>query len=284
MGPFALMDLVGLDVNLAVSTSVYEQTYHDPRFAPNVIQQALVDAGRLGRKSGAGFYEYGDNVVAPAPNLHPEINWSGAIAEVGHAGDLGHAAGLLGRLSAAGIAVEPASAPLPGLVVGDALLWPTDGRAATAVSADPATGGVVALDLVGDWSAATTVAIAPAAQTGAHAVAQAAALLQAAGLDVVVVGDGPGVLLMRIVAQLTSVAADAVQVGVATANDVDVAMKLGTNYPEGPIAWADKLGAATLVTVLDNLQTFYGEDRYRPSTRLRRAGLTGSTLGAGGTE
>jgi 3-hydroxybutyryl-CoA dehydrogenase len=60
MGPFELMDLIGIDVNLAVTRSVYEQTFGEPRFRPHVIQQRMVNAGRLGVKSGRGFYEYGE--------------------------------------------------------------------------------------------------------------------------------------------------------------------------------------------------------------------------------
>lgn len=58
MGPFRLMDLIGLDVNLAVSTSVYQQTKEEPRFKPHPIQSRLVAEGKLGRKSGEGFYTY----------------------------------------------------------------------------------------------------------------------------------------------------------------------------------------------------------------------------------
>ncbi len=58
MGPFELMDLIGLDVNLAVTKSIYEQTFHEPRYRPHTIQQSMVNAGRLGRKSHKGFYDY----------------------------------------------------------------------------------------------------------------------------------------------------------------------------------------------------------------------------------
>ena len=58
MGPFELMDLIGIDVNLAVTKSIYEQTFHEPRYRPHQIQQSMVSAGLLGRKSGAGFYTY----------------------------------------------------------------------------------------------------------------------------------------------------------------------------------------------------------------------------------
>lgn len=58
MGPFELMDLIGNDVNFSVTRSIYEQMYHDPRFRPSPIQQQLVEAGLLGKKSKIGFYNY----------------------------------------------------------------------------------------------------------------------------------------------------------------------------------------------------------------------------------
>ena len=68
MGPFELMDFIGLDVNFAVTRSVYEQTFHDPRYKPSLTQQRLVEAGRLGRKAGRGFYDYAGGAQRPEPN------------------------------------------------------------------------------------------------------------------------------------------------------------------------------------------------------------------------
>ena len=72
MGPFELMDLIGLDVNYAVTCQIWESYQRHPRFAPSVLQKELVNSGRLGRKSGQGFFEYGVDVEIQAPNNAPE--------------------------------------------------------------------------------------------------------------------------------------------------------------------------------------------------------------------
>jgi 3-hydroxybutyryl-CoA dehydrogenase len=73
MGPFELMDFIGLDVNFAVTRSVYEQTFHDPRYRPSLTQQRLVEAGRLGRKTGRGFYDHAEGAERPAPTRDPAL-------------------------------------------------------------------------------------------------------------------------------------------------------------------------------------------------------------------
>jgi 3-hydroxybutyryl-CoA dehydrogenase len=72
MGPFELMDLIGVDVNLLVTRSVWEAFHYDPRYQPSLLQEELVAAGRFGRKSGAGWYDYRDGAVAPAPAEAPQ--------------------------------------------------------------------------------------------------------------------------------------------------------------------------------------------------------------------
>jgi 3-hydroxybutyryl-CoA dehydrogenase len=275
MGPFALMDLVGLDVNLAVSKSVYSQTFHDPRFAPNQIQQQLVDAGRLGRKTGRGFYVYGAEQSAPEPRVVPA---DGPVDSVIVHGSGGEMAGLVERIAASGVKVTPGFGPAAGLAVGTTLLWPSDGRPVSTVDPLIPELTVVAMDEVLNWSTASAVAIAGADES---ALRSAAAVLGAAGLQARRVGDSPGLVLLRIMAQLASVAADTVLRGIATAEDIDTAMRLGTNYPFGPLEWAERFGTARVVGVLDHIADFYGEQRYRPSTLLRRVADTGAKIGEG---
>lgn len=281
MGPFALMDLVGLDVNLAVSKSVFEQSFHDSRFAPNVMQQSLVDAGRLGRKTGRGFYDYSDD----APDASPRT-LDAAVAPTGveaH-GDLGWANGLSSRLATAGVSIDDVPAGGPGHLIFDGVhVVPTDGRPATELAADQVFGSdnVVVFDLVHDWENVAHLGVAVADQAEPGTVARVAGLFQAIGCSVSLVDDTPGLVVMRTVAQLVAVAADAVNLGVATAADVDAAMRLGTNYPSGPLEWADRIGPARVAAVLENMHAGYGEDRYRVPALLRRHAATDRSLRSG---
>jgi len=68
MGPFTLMDYIGNDINYTVTATVFKAFYYDPRYRPAFTQQRLSEAGYLGRKSGKGYYEYGENSVRPEPN------------------------------------------------------------------------------------------------------------------------------------------------------------------------------------------------------------------------
>lgn len=73
MGPFELMDLIGHDVNFAVTRSIFESFFYDPRYKPSITQQRLVDAGMLGRKTGRGFYDYRDGAARPKPQEDREL-------------------------------------------------------------------------------------------------------------------------------------------------------------------------------------------------------------------
>ena len=282
MGPFTLMDLVGLDVNLAVSKSVFAQSFHDQRFAPHVLQQSMVDAGRLGRKSGEGFFEYGDEKPRAVPQtLAPQP----APGNVQAHGDLGWAAGLIPRLLAAGVEVDSVAAGGPGhLIFAGLHLVPTDGRTATQLAADQVFGSdnVIVFDLVHDWDRVSHIGIALADQGDSDKVATVAGLFQAIGCEVSRVDDTHGMVVMRTVAQLAAVAADTVTAGVAHAADIDTAMRLGTNYPSGPLEWTDRIGAGTVASVLGNIRSGYGEDRYRVPTLISRCAATNRPIREGG--
>jgi 3-hydroxybutyryl-CoA dehydrogenase len=159
MGPFELMDFIGHDVNFAVTRSVYEQTFHDPRYRPSLTQQRLVEAGWLGRKAGRGFYDHAEGAARPEPTRDEA----------------------LGRR-----------------------------------------------------------------------------------------------IVDRVLAMLVNEACDAVQWGVATPADVELAMTKGVNYPRGLLAWGEQLGFDRVEAQLDALRGRYQEDRYRVSPLLRRAAREGA--------
>ena len=173
LGPFELADVVGTDVNLAAGTAIFEGYYGDPRYRPAQVQRRVVDAGRLGRKSGAGYYDYASDGSRGDP-------W----------------AALLQR---------PADAPsLPTI---------------------------------------------DAAQIEA-----------------------------RVLAAIVNEAASAVADGVAAPSAIDVAMRLASNWPDGPIAWGERIGLASVVHTLDALHAAVPDGRYRVSPLLRALAMTGGSF------
>jgi 3-hydroxybutyryl-CoA dehydrogenase len=163
MGPFELVDTIGADVNLAVSEGVYEAFSHEPRYLPHPVQRMVVDAGRLGRKSGAGFYDYGADGSRGAP-------W-------------------------AGLAQRRSGAAVPQL---------------------------------------TTEQVSA-----------------------------------RVLATLVNEAASAVADDVSSAEGIDTAMRLGANYPAGPLEWGERIGLAQVTRTLDVMDAAVPDGRYRVVPLLR---------------
>jgi 3-hydroxybutyryl-CoA dehydrogenase len=271
MGAFELTDLIGHDVNYAVTCSVFDAYYGDFRFQPSLIQKELVDAGRFGRKSGRGFYDYAEGAERPAPQSLPAAARPECVVVEG---DLGPASALIERIETCGVQIVRRDGA--GLIrVGEAVLALSDGRLAAERARDEGLRNLAVFDLALDYAKATRLAVAFAAGSDSAAREAVAGLLQAAGLEVTEVTDSPALVVLRTVAMLANEAADAVLQGVGTAADIDLAMCAGVNYPKGPLAWADAIGVGTVLSVLDNLQRSYGEDRYRPSLLLRRLHCAG---------
>jgi 3-hydroxybutyryl-CoA dehydrogenase len=165
MGPFELIDLIGLDVNLSVARSFYAQGGEPERWRPSSIQERLVGEGRLGRKSGRGFYEYDEKPRRPID---------------------------------------------PDLDIATPALDPDD-----LAKIDPA---------------------APA-------------------------------ILPRLISQIANEAAFALEEEVGSPADMDTAMRLGFNWPRGPIELTELIGARRAVELLEELRDERG-DAYRPAPRL----------------
>lgn len=275
MGPFELMDLIGVEVNLSVTESVFQATAYDPRYAPHLIQQELVRSGRYGRKSGHGFYDY--SADAAASRVLP-VQPAGNAPVLLHADDLGLLQSLIARLQSAGVQlVKDASLPAQTLAMNGVRIAVTDGRTATEVASETPGNAVVLLDLARDY--ATAKVIGAAASEGASAqLGCLAAALAPAGIEVLALNDVAGLVVMRTVCCLANEAADVMTWSGATSTDIDTAMRLGTAYPVGPLAWADAIGTSRVALTLANLLKHYGDVRYRRSPELSKKHFSKGTF------
>ncbi|MFR9798383.1 3-hydroxyacyl-CoA dehydrogenase [Streptomyces sp. MS06] len=266
MGAFELTDLIGQDVNESVTHSVWQSFFQDVRFTPSLAQRRLVEAGRLGRKSGQGWYDYREGEQgAEVPEPHTAERRQ-PPAHVVAEGDLGPAAALLALIREAGIEVREEDEDN-----GTRLVLPGGGQLALA---DGQTSvefrDVVYFDLALDYRAATRIALSASQDTSPRTLAEAVGLFQALGKDVSVIGDVPGMIVARTVARIIDLAYDAVAKGVATEGDIDTAMRLGVNYPLGPFEWSRRLGREWAYALLDDLHLRDPSGRYAPSLALYR--------------
>ncbi|MFM9449182.1 3-hydroxyacyl-CoA dehydrogenase [Streptomyces acidiscabies] len=265
MGAFELTDLIGQDVNESVTHSVWKAFFQDVRFTPSLAQRRLVEAGRLGRKTGHGWYDYADGDAAERSEPHT-AEPAQAPAYVVAEGDLGPAADLLPLIREAGIQVREDEEDH-----GTRLVLPGGGQLALA---DGQTSvefrDVVYFDLALDYRKATRIALSASQDTSPQTLSEAIGLFQALGKDVSVLGDVPGMIVARTVARIVDLAHDAVAKGVATEEDIDTAMRLGVNYPLGPFEWSRRLGRNWAYALLDDLHLRDPSGRYAPSLALYR--------------
>ena len=268
MGPFELFDLTGLDVSYRVMESIYDQFYQEPRFRLTPMARQRFDAGLFGRKTGEGFYRYEDGKKI-APPADPVPDAAGFPVWLGAAPD--GLAALIGGLEAT---IDDGTSPADNslIVLGGV------GQDATsqAVAAGLEAGRVVAVDplfgLKTRRSLMTTPVTGPEYRDAAHA------LLASDGAAVTVIGDSPGFIAQRVVATIVNIASEIAQSRIASPADIDAAVRLGLGYPQGPLAMGDAIGPAVIVEILENMQAFYGDPRYRPSPWLRRRAALGVSL------
>ncbi len=279
MGPFELQDLVGIDVGYEVSLSFHELSFGEPRWRPSPLSARMVAAGRLGRKSGRGWYEYprpsAEEPAAPAPG-------GGADRLVVVAGEVAVAHELRAVAARAGFDVrgqDDAEGEVPWLLVdagADPEGPPLQGGPVALLCADGSLhaldggGGAVGFHVLPPLEDAPLVELTRGPGTAALAAERIEELFAALALRTVWVADAPGLVLGRIVAQLVNEACFAVGEGVGSREDVDVGMVLGLNHPRGPFAWCETIGAEHVLAVLDALRIELGEERYRAAPLLRR--------------
>jgi 3-hydroxybutyryl-CoA dehydrogenase len=298
MGPFELMDLVGIDTGLEISRSFYEQSFYEPRWRPSPISARYVAAGMYGRKSRRGYYDYtGDGPHRPAdpepPSTEQTTPGRGLVMITG--------SGLLAdelRLAARGTGYEvhernATSSELPALVIdcGGSEEAPGPQRGARLVLCDRGSlaaldpgGSAVGFHVLDPFEQAGLVELTRQEGSSPITIERTERFFAALGKHVAWVADAPGLVLGRIVCQLINEAAFALGEGVGSAADIDTGMVLGLNHPRGPLEWADTLGLDRVLLILEALCEEYREERYRPAPALRRlvlAGHLGRTSGTG---
>ncbi|PHM74071.1 3-hydroxyacyl-CoA dehydrogenase [Xenorhabdus kozodoii] len=284
MGPLQLMDLIGHDINYTVTESLFHAFHYDPRFQPSLLQKELVDADHLGRKRGRGFYFYdikgnsGKKAALSPPQIAPKRTKAqkqpGRVKATGNWPALPHFVALLQQpeLQQYGIIFEENQNDRfhsPTLQIDDILLILTKGRTCTQI-ADEVRAPVMQFDLSANHQSASIITLSAACQNTPQQTAKVVGFLQSLGKQVIHLPDYPALLTMRTVAMLCNEALDAVNKGIASVEDIDLAMRYGVNYPIGPLAWGEQLGWKHIFSTLENLQKFYGEPRYRPAPLLRQ--------------
>ncbi len=272
MGPFELTDLVGLDVGHAVMESIYHQFYEEARFRITPLATQRVAAGLFGRKSKRGFYDYTSGSAqtfpdAPVPQATRHPIWVSRFEPA-------FAEKVRSAFVDAGVEFEGSSKPSPDALI---VVTPLGQDTTTTVieqGLDPrrtvAVDGLFPLDK--RRTLMTSPATAPEFRDAAHA------MLASEGVAVSVIKDSPGFVAPRIVAQIISIACDIAQQRIASPQDIDLAVRLGLNYPNGPLAMGDALGPKRILAVLESLYAFYGDPRYRPSAWLKRRAMLGLSL------
>jgi 3-hydroxybutyryl-CoA dehydrogenase len=270
MGPFELMDLTGIDVNFPATRVIYEGFQHDPRLKTTLLHESLFMAGQLGRKSGRGFYTYGENSTPTASrdgdDADPALPPGGGAPSAWIAEEAPGFA-LLAARGVKLLAAEEAEIILVSPGGEDAA------STAARLGLDPKK--VVAVDFIGGEKGFLTL-MAPIG--GGGAAQKLAAYLRGTGFSVAVVKDSPGFVAPRILAMIVNLACEIAQLGIGIPEDIDVAMRLAQNYPRGPFEWGESIGARRVHDMLRQMQDVTGSDRYRPSLWLRRRALLGLSL------
>ena len=274
LGPFELMDLTALDVSHPVMESIYQQYYEEPRYRPSVITAQRLAGGVLGKKVSDGFYKYDKGIAQvppdpPVPEVHemPPV-WVSTRAV--------RRAELLQLLKNLGAKIETGASPSSQALSIVAPLGFDITTVAIVERLDPAR--TIGIDFLIDDKLTKRRVLATNPATRVDMREAAHALFAQDGKAVSVIRDSGGFVTQRVIANIVNIACDICQQGICSPQDLETAVTLGLGYPMGPLAMGDLYGPTEILEVLFNVQTVYGDPRYRPSPWLRRRGAIGLSL------
>jgi 3-hydroxybutyryl-CoA dehydrogenase len=274
LGPFELFDLTALDVSHHVIEAIYHQYYEEPRYRPNVITAQRLAGGVVGKKVGEGFYKYVDGVAqVPAEPPVPVVE---QIPPVWVSPRAARRMELLQLLKDLGAQIETGASPSPEALTIVAPLGFDVTTVAVVERLDPAR--TVGIDMLVNDAATKRRVLATNPATRADMRDAAHALFARDGKAVSVIRDSGGFVTQRVVATIVNIASDICQQRICTPQDLETAVTLGLAYPLGPLAMGNRFGPDSILEVLFNMQTVYGDMRYRPSPWLRRRGAIGLSL------
>jgi 3-hydroxybutyryl-CoA dehydrogenase len=250
--------------------SIYRQFYDEPRFRPQPLTRRYVEAGLLGRKTGAGFYRYVDGRPQvpdepPAPDGPPRPIWIGA--------DEPNRTALQALIAKGGFPVDKEESPAADSVCLVTSLGHDATHTALALHLDAKR--TVAIDPLFGFAGRLTLMATPATERSAIDCVHAAL---AASRPVSVIRDSAGFVAQRVVAHIVNIGCDIAQQRIASPADIDDAVRLGLGYPKGPLELGDSLGADKILTILGAIHAAYGDPRYRPSPWLVRRARLGIPL------
>jgi len=264
MGPCELMDLTGVDVNFPVSQIIYDGYMHDPRLKTSFPHRYLMEAGRFGRKTGQGNYLYGDDGAMTgfdSPDHTTDAAPATTIILVEAEDQLIDFSQSLGCRV---LQQDDGASPLLAAPLGEDC---TSFAARTGCDHQR----LVGVDLQCNTQARVTVMTAP----GADLVIRdsVATTIAESGPAVTVIADSTGFIAQRMQAMVANLGCEMAQIGIAEPEQIDLAMKLGLNYPRGPLELAEHLGLDVTLAILERMHWITGDDRYRPSLWLKRRAL-----------
>jgi 3-hydroxybutyryl-CoA dehydrogenase len=277
MGPLALLDLIGLDTSLAI-LQVLQGEFGGTRYTPAPLLRRLADAGRTGRKSGSGFYDYPppqaggdspDGQQAGQPPGPGAVTLIDPDQQAGHTGPHSErAAELASLIAATGVSVTRNPAHPTDLAI--VAVGPQGGMLGPALAAGRAA------DAVGVHLAAPGLAeVVPSPLTSAAALAHVSALTARLSLRTVRSADRPGLLVGALLYPHLRDAIVMIQDGYATPSDVDAAMTLGCGYPRGPVRLLADVGVELAVAVLSAMHAGFGDPAFAPPPLLTEYALGG---------